>query len=256
MQRIFTTILSLFVLALSVQSQPTFFGTPLVDGLNYATYSLSDKGAFRQLRLQANSDASGLNWEFTSDSNGNPDYAINWRPYTGSQTLSGFNAVIDPSSEAASARYNSGFGGASGLLPTITSGNYYTVNVTENSGSDNFMAILETTYAPQSVSSVSGPACAGSCGYEVTIVLSGAPVAGEHAYVRYTTDGFSSSSLVEVSFSGATGTALIPDQGSSTVDYYVYTSPKTLSEINSAVASNGQLAHDMLSLELGQQWRQ
>ena len=261
MQRICTTLILLFTLALALQAQPTTFGTDMVDSTNYVSYNLVDRGAFRQVRLQAalRSRTPIRRWNFAEGSAGNQNFNNNWRPYSGgcngnfNLLISGFNQVIAPAAgfpaPAASATFNSNSGGCDGLFPIITAGNNYTVNVTENTG-DNHMAILETTYAPAIVSSVSGPACATNCGDEVTVTLSGAPASGEHAYVRYSTDGFATSSLVEVSFSGATGTATIPDQGGNTVVYYVYTSSSTLAQINNAVSANGQLAHDMLTLEL------
>ncbi len=81
----------------AVKAQPTFIGTQLVDG-SYQTYNLNDLGAFRQVRVQAsNGAASGRLWEFATG-----NYFENWRPYSGGQTLAGYNQVVNPASEAAS----------------------------------------------------------------------------------------------------------------------------------------------------------
>ncbi|MCO6489289.1 MAG: hypothetical protein J5I98_12770, partial [Phaeodactylibacter sp.] len=252
MQRICFTLTFLFILALGLQAQPSVFGTGLVNGNpNYATYDLTDKGAFRQVRLQAGSSGTDRVWEFASGTAANTDYSINWRPYAGGQTLSSFNAVISPAAEEASARYNNNFGGASGLLPNVTAGNYYTVNVTENGPpNNNFMAILETTYPPATVAGVTGPPCATSCGYEVTVTLSNPPAAGEYAYVRYSTDGFATSGFIIVNFNGVSGMATIPIANAN-VAYYAYTSSNSLPQLISAVNTYGDVAHDMLALELG-----
>jgi len=239
----------LLTLALGMQAQPTVFGTQLVDG-TYTTYDLVDRGAFRQLRLQASTAGAGRNWEFASGTAAATDYSNNWRPYTSNLTLSSFNAVIPPVSGTASALFNSSFGGQSGFLPNVASGNYYTINVTESAG-DNHMAILETSYAPATISSVTGPACATNCGYTVTVNLSGTPATGEYAYVRFSTDGFATSGFIILSFSGATGTADIPDLGSSTVAYYVFTSSSSILQLIDALNTYGDLAYDMLTLELG-----
>ncbi|MCB0562427.1 MAG: hypothetical protein KDD09_25920, partial [Phaeodactylibacter sp.] len=238
MQRICITLVFLFALAIGMQAQPTTFGSTLVDG-NYASYNLTDKGAFRQVRLQAANSAGTLtrNWNFALGTAGNQDFSNSWRPYSGScngnsnLSISNYNQVIAPDlsfpSGTASAPLNNN-GGCDGFFPAVAGGRYYTVNITE-SGGNNHMAILETAYAPATIDDVSGPACATNCGYTVTVTLSGPPASGEYVYVRYSTDGFATSGLAEVSnFTGAAGTAAIPDQGGSTVVYYAYTSPNTL----------------------------
>ena len=261
MQKIISTLIILFSLALGLQAQPTTFGSDMVDSTNYVSYNLTDRGAFRQVRLQAAKRSFFVltrRWNFAEGTAGNQNFFNNWRPYNGfcngnsSVALSGFNQVIAPAAgfpaPTASATFNSNFGGCDGFLPLITAGNYYTVNVTENTG-DNFMAILETSFAPATVSSVSGPPCATDCGYEVTVTLSNAPAAGEYVYVRFSTDGFNTSGFIIVNFSGVSGTATIPVTNAN-VAYYVYTSSNSLTQLINAVNTYGEVAHDMLTLEL------
>lgn len=235
-------------------AQPTVLGTQLVNG-NYVTYNLNTIGGFKQVRILAlNNGVSGaLNWEFCQGSVGAEDYSVNWRPYTAGLTLGGYNIYVPPVGGTASALYNAGFGGQSGLLPAVTAGNYYTFNVTNNAVANNNMSVLETGYNPATVNTVTrNPATVGgTVSPVITVVMSAAPNAGEYVYVRYSTDNFVTSSLVELSFIGATGTATIPAQAAGlTVRYYVYSSPKTSAQIGTDAGSFGQSAHDMATLNL------
>ena len=244
----------LLTFQISAYAQPTFIGTMAPDG-NYQTYNLNDLGAFRQVRLQATSSAGSdaRIWEFATG-----NYFENWRPYSFPTTIVA-NQVINPSTEAGSARYNSGFGGASSYLPAITSGNYYTFNVTEfNPPTDQFMSFLETSFEPVTINSVTASPVGDPAENEaVTIMVttSNSPSSGEQVFIRYSTDNFTTSNLVPLSFSGGTGfsantgTAQIPGLSEgTTVQYYVYSSNITEANILSSVASNGELAHDMLTL--------
>ena len=229
-------------------AQPTVLGTDLPGG-SYATFDLNTVGGFKQYRLQATaSQATSIwGWEFATGTAAATNYSTNWRPYSGGLTLSGYNAFIDPTVATASARYNSGFGGATGRLPAVTSGRYYTFNVTTNAAANNNMSVLETTYNPETITAVTQSP--GASGVTVTITTSAAPSA--NVYVRYSIDNFVTSTLVLATFVGATGTALIPLQtAGTTVKYYVYNSPKTNAQITTDVTSFGQSAHDMATLNL------
>ncbi|HLO54419.1 MAG TPA: hypothetical protein VK169_09030 [Saprospiraceae bacterium] len=251
-----TAIAAMLFISLSVvaYAQPTVLGTQLANG-SYVTYDLNTVGGFKQFRLQASNSAavSTRNWEFATGTAGATNYSTNWRPYTTGNTLSA-NTFI-PTSFANGAKYNTSFGGQSGLLPAITNGNYYTFNVSNNATADNVMQLMETTYNPVSISTTTqNPAGANvltSQSPVITVTTASAPAMGENVFVRYTTDAFVSSTLVQLSFTGATGTATIPALPSGTVvAYYIYSSNKTLAQINSDVTSNGQPAHDMATLNL------
>jgi Concanavalin A-like lectin/glucanases superfamily len=213
--------------ALCLNGQPTVLGTQLVDG-NYTRYNLNSVGAFKQYRLQATNSASSSsrNWEFAQGTAASTNYSTVWRPILENNTLS-TNTFI-PTSYDNGAKYNTSFGGSSGLLPAITANNYYTFNVSSNAASDNVMALLETSYNPTAISSVSQlptapTTCSGAT--TITVTMASAPASGENVFVRYTTDDFVTSSLVLASFSGATGTVSIPAQAASTtVKYYVFSS--------------------------------
>lgn len=215
-------------------------------------FTLNAVGGFKQVRIQSNQTASAstVGWAFHSGTTGSPDYNPCWRPYTGSQTLSA-NIYI-PTSFNNGAKYNTGGGGSDGLLPAITSGNYYTFNVSNNSGSDNTMQLLETSFNPVTISTVAATTPSNDKNSVlVTITTSGTPNASEYIYVRYSTDNFSSSTIAQAYISGTTATAIIPRfAGGTNVKYYVYTSNKTKAQIDGDVTSYGQSAHDMSTLNL------
>ncbi|MCB0638162.1 MAG: HYR domain-containing protein, partial [Lewinella sp.] len=242
--------LTVLTCCFSLFAQPAFIGTALQNG-TYNEFALNDLGAFRQAQLSALSSGSNREWNFIQASG---DFTINWRPYTSGQTLSGYNTIINPVTEAASARYNSGTGGQPGLLPYVQAGKYYTINITEFSPENNqLMAILESNWCHncRPITAVSGTGCIDECGYDVTVTMAFPLAANEYVYVRYSTDNFGSSSLVPVSFSGLTGTATIPGQGAGVgVNYYVFSSNQMLAEIQSAVTEFGQVAYDLLTVNL------
>src|SRR5579862_2200715 len=226
-----STIPSLIALILfsagELLAQPGFLGTDARTG-SYETLSLTSRGAVLTTRFQAASGASGRKWELPSNVSGSANYQNVWRPYDNSgsdNVLSTFNARIDPATATASARYNSNFGGATGSFTTTTS-DYYTWNIgTNGNGSNNYMAVLQTTYNPISITSVTPSASAPNSSQvdTITVTLSGSKNSGEHVYIRYTTNSFTSSTYTEItSFNGSNqGTMTIPAQTSgTTVQYY------------------------------------
>ncbi len=252
LKKLCTVVALLFLSVMSYGQTPSVLYTSLsstTPASSNSRFTLNTmSGVFKQVRFQANQSVAsgGSTWAFHQGSTGAPDYSNNWRPYTANNVLSA-NTYI-PVGFANGARYNSGGGGADGQLPAITNGNYYTFNVTNNATADNIMQLLETTYNPVSVSSVTQTA--GTFGSRlVTITTSGTPNASENIYVRYSTNSYSSSTLVQATGSGTTWTATIPWQASA-VSFYVYTSNKTLSQINGDVTTYGQTAHDMSTLNL------
>jgi len=195
--------LFLFFLLLAVANvnaqTPTVLGTQLVNG-GYTTYDLTDVGSYRRVVLVATSTAAtGLrNWEFAEGTAGAPTYTNNWRPFTSGNTIT-INQRMNPASALASARYNTAFGGASGLLPAITNTRTYTVNVSENSAANNEMAVLETTFSPVSIASVTNtptvPTYMGQASSLITVTTGAAINAGELLYVRWTIDNWTTSNI-------------------------------------------------------------
>lgn len=228
---------------------PVLLGTGAVNG-TYQSYTLATVGGFKQYRLQASSTGSARTWEFYSNVPSN--YFYNWRPYAVGQTLAGFNQLIDPTAVAASARYNTNSGGASGVLPTITGGRYYTFNVANSTGNygtagssgyGSGMAVLETIYNPVTVTAVTNPGQAHGQSATITATTSAPPNAAEYLWLRYTTDNFTTSSTVLMTGSGTSWSGVIPAQPlTATVKYYVLTSP-----VNTGVSN---ATADMLTLNV------
>lgn len=190
---------------------PTNFGSNAGDGITYSTYNLIDHGVVSSVRFQAQnaiSEGEGT-WEFYTG-----DYMNNWRPYTADDTLSGFDAIIDPAIETASARYNSNYGGQTGKLPAIQAGYYYTCIIQDGTG-DNKMSIIETDFEPVQISDITqvptDPTTADDI--VITVSLSNALTLspGEHVFLRYSLDGFQTSDFLEVTnFSNGAGVFTIP----------------------------------------------
>ena len=171
--RNFTTYIKRYVLsglamigsfAALAQIHPAAIGTDIADG-NYAVTALTQYGLFGQYRVQATvSAASGIRKLEFPDFIGGGGFFNVWRTYTGG-TLAAYNTAIDPVTQAASARWNNNFGGQTMLLPAVTSGKYYTVNISNTNGFVNdTMAVLETSYNPVSVTNVSISTSTLSCG--------------------------------------------------------------------------------------------
>jgi hypothetical protein len=185
MKTLFTFCISLLTLA-AIAQVPTNFGTNAEDGIIYQNYNLIDHGVVSSVRFQAQnaiSEGTAI-WEFYTD-----NYNQTWRPYTADDTLSGYDAIIDPSAETASARYNSFLGGgASGLLPAVQAGYYYTCVIGNNVAADNFMSIIETDFAPVAIDTVyitpTNPTVADNI--TITVELDGAMMLSpsEHVFIR------------------------------------------------------------------------
>ena len=235
-------------------AQPANLGTNLPNG-NYTNTALQTVGGFRQARIQATATlSSGVSQ--CQFSLGPTDYSKNWRCYdnVSNATLRGYNTVIDPNTEEASARYNTG-NGKPAYLPAVTSGSWYTFNITANASASNYMAVLVTAAQPTSINSISPSGTANMVaygnGYPVNVTLGSSPGADEKFWIRYTTNGFSSSQLAPMTVSGTTASGTIPNQtsgGSSpTVQYYVLSSPAASAL---ATGSTTGTASDMQTLNL------
>ena len=103
---------------------------------------------------------------------------------------------------------------------------YYTIRGWDTGNGIQYAA-LYTENAPVTVTNgADNHVTAGTGDVTVTAELSGTKSASEKVYVRYTTDGWSTWSLVQMSVSGTTATGTIPGQGKgTTVEWYVLTSP-------------------------------
>ncbi len=247
---LFTFLMSMYVCQ-EVIAQPGAVGTNNVNGAPFNCTSLTDFGAFRQARIQATQTSAVSNFEFPLNCTYPGDV---WRAYAIGTTDLSFNTVIPPVAGTASALYNSTNGGAAGNLATTTNGNYYTFNVEDKVAPNNlYMSVLETTYNPKSITSVGS--CTGAPAanqiVQVFVTISAALSSGENVYIRYSTNSFSTSTLVQVTFTGTIGVVNIPALPmGTTVQFYAYSSNKSMSGINTDVGTYGQLAHDMNTLSI------
>ncbi len=125
--------------------------------------------------------------------------------------------------------YCSGCGWAENLRCPVQTNYYYTLIIGKNASSNNDMSVLETSYNPIDIVSVTQSPASNVSSSEfvtVTLTLSGVKNANEHIYVRYTTDSWVTSSCIEItSFVSNQGTATIPAQAAgTTVSYYALSS--------------------------------
>jgi hypothetical protein len=115
---------------------------------------------------------------------------------------------------------------------TLSDGKYYNVNFKDNGYANTDAIWMETSAQPVTISSVTQLPLPGSVTSStpvaVTVTLNTSKSAEENVYVRYTTDNWASSTLAEVSFIGASGTATIPaETGGTSVKYYIFSTTLT-----------------------------
>ena len=159
-------------------------------------------------------------WIFTTGPSGNP-YQNKW---AGVVPVS-LNTLQDY-------QFNSG----SDNNITVTNGRWYTMNFRDNGYNPTQAIFMETSGAPVSINTVSQlPLAANvtpSDAVTVSINTSATPSAEERFFVRYTTDNYTTSTLVQFSMTGSSGTAVIPAQANgTTVFYYILSSTLTAAGI-------------------------
>ncbi|MFZ4619199.1 MAG: T9SS type A sorting domain-containing protein [Bacteroidota bacterium] len=96
---------------------------------------------------------------------------------------------------------------------TVTNGRYYSVNYKNTGYSSTDAIFMETSAEPVTISTVSNNFPSRGSGNDgtVTITTSAEKSPEEKIFVRYTTDGWATSTFVEATGSGTTYTATIPD---------------------------------------------
>jgi hypothetical protein len=230
MKTLYTFVLMLLTGAAMAQV-PTNFGSNAEDGITYLEYNMIDHGTVSSVRFQAQNviaEGDGT-WEFYTD-----DYNFSWRPYFVDDTLSTYDAIIDPTAESASARYNAN-GGQTGKLPAVQAGYYYTAIVQTGAG-DNFMSIIETDFAPVLIDTVyttpTNPTETDNIVFTVELDGSMMLSPGEHVFLRSSVDGYATSQFVEVTnFSAGVGTFTVPGgtvPAGVTVNYYALVTEETV----------------------------
>lgn len=128
----------------------------------------------------------------------------------------------------------------------VTAGKRYTLNWKEQNPDNNVgttdgyintqAVFMETTNAPVTISSTSQSPLAASVHptdpVDVTVNTSASLSPEEKVYIRYTTNSYASSTLLQVTMVGNSGTAQIPAQIDGTsVQYYAFTSTGTTGQI-------------------------
>ncbi len=112
---------------------------------------------------------------------------------------------------------------------------YYTVNWQDIGYVNNSAVFMETSAAPVSLTLLTfSPAS--PLPWEpvaVAVTANAEPCAEENVFIRYTTDGFVKSYLIEVSFTGTAGTASIPAfPAGTTVVFYAFSTTKEAADID------------------------
>ena len=121
-----------------------------------------------------------------------------------------------------------------------TSGKYYTFiikDVATDNNSEGY--IFEFSQTPISISSVESEVnTTSTSAITITVALSGTPDSNERVYIRYTTDNWSSSAVVEGDPSSSSIDINIPGQSAgTTVNYYAFTSITSISNSDADLAT-------------------
>ena len=243
MIRFLSLLLLLSLAAPSFAQQPKFIGTDI--GGTYQTYSLTNHCTFSQARIQSTNTypTSDRVWEFLQADyfSGMASYDTCWRPYTPNTLLAnGYNTIILPVPNTGAALLNTANGGASGQLPGVQTDFYYTFNI-ENYQTAGLaplpgyqMAILETSFLPTNMLNLQNTTVckAANQPQNITLSLENLPQFGEYFYLRYSTNNFTSSTIIPFFISGTAGSATIPAlPAGTTVQFYALSSPAEPTEI-------------------------
>ncbi|MFZ4708131.1 MAG: fibronectin type III domain-containing protein, partial [Bacteroidales bacterium] len=148
-------------------------------------------------------------WAFTSGSLGNP-WGNKWVGTTVTMnTLQSYT-------------YNSGPDNST----TLTNGKWYTMNWKDSGYAGTSAIFMETSAAPVTISSVVQNPLDGDVisneAVTITVTTSAAPAVDEKLFVLYSINNWSTHAVVELAFTGTTGTAEIPGQTTNTnIDYRI-----------------------------------
>ena len=238
----FLPMLLLFI-STAAWAQPTFVEGTWVNGGPYDANigTLTDRGTTRFFRAVSNNTNTNSTVLFNNPAD---NYTPKWAATS--------NGIYPPNILHTNGAID---GGSFDLNFSTTATRTYTLVIGENAGGNNNVSILETTYTPKDIVSVTDNQL-GAVGLSqsviVTATLDSPLAANEYTILRYSTNGFATSTFVEMTGAGAILTATIPSQSAgTTVEYYVFTSVT-----NSVGAGAGQLSNstaDYLSLNIANQ---
>ena len=193
-----------------------------------------------------NSNGMGGNFDLTKISTG----TVRWQStfqYTGTTGFQGFkfvsgginpwgnewrdqNFVVD---SLMSMCWSGATCGSQNDSISVTNNKYYTVNFKHNDYTSTDAIFMETSSLPVTMTKVEQTLTTGITPADsvfVGVKLSANPSTEEKFYLRYTTNGFSTSILKEITIASDSGFTFIPAQGNGvTVNYYVFST--TLSNL-------------------------
>lgn len=188
---------------------------------NWGDMALSDRGVTSWASIQNPLPlATTISFLFNTTAG---NYTPKW---CGSTT--DYTRTVNTMLEGSAYYYTSG-GWDADMTCAVLSNYYYTIIVGKNATANNDMSILETSYNPVTINTVTQSPAANitpSQPVAVTVTLSAAKNTAEKVFLRYSTDNWATSSYAEITSFNASfqGTATIPGQAvSTTVSYYVLT---------------------------------
>lgn len=134
------------------------------------------------------------------------------------------------------------FQGSSDNQITVVNGKWYTMNWKDNGYTSTQAVFLETSAQPVAIGNVVVPATVASgAPVSITFTTSGIPCQEEVFYVRYSTNGWQTSSVIQVTMNGSNGSVQLPGQAAGVqLSCYVFSSTVT------GIVSD----FDMLSLKI------
>lgn len=118
--------------------------------------------------------------------------------------------------------------GAANNTVTLAEGKWYTVNFEDVGYTSNRAIFMQTSGEPAEITGVSVPASVSpNSAAAITVTVGSAPSIEERFFVRYSTDAWATSAVVQAIMTGTTGTAQIPGQANGTVvSYYALSTTK------------------------------
>ncbi len=207
-------------------------GTP-TDGRGQWTTTVNVQSSGGNVTPLNMTGGGGSGFLFTSGPSGN-QYANKWAfGGVGQAALNAINGAT--------------YQGASDMGINMSTAGYYTFNMQDNGYASNSYFVGYTAAAPVTVThTTASQQTLLFNGLRVGITTSATPSTGENVYVRYrtTTNDFSASTtVVQATGSGTAWNALIPMQAPSTaVFYYVFTSTRTLAQLQADSEFNRSMA--------------
>lgn len=198
---------------------------------SFSQVALTDKGVFKTVRVQAATTQSPAYWLFNDEAG---DFSPKW-----AQSASGTITINQK---------NTGYailnGGTDGEINT-TAGKYYTFIIQNVTNANADMSVIETDFVPQTITNVTTPnSTIINVSTTVEITIANALNANEKIWLRYTTNAWATSQLIQATATTATNYEVtIPGQSSSTtIEYYV------LSTLSGVTPTHSDA--DYLTLEL------